>query len=179
MQYIDGNLIPIAALCRVHCGNISVYYVILTYSIMPMFTCVATAEVSIPSGVTTFKTPPPPLSTQKFKFNMCTCDHDFVTSDLVWRAIMVQHATLTSVMWRRQTSSARILRMDLDRSENHIRYIWLQADFIHLKTCLERIFKEKKYYQQKVFQFYFLFYNCLSILYYFLLNVIIIFLSWA
>lgn len=70
MQYIDGKLIPTAALCRVHCGSISVYYVILTYSIMPMFTCVATAEVSIPSGVTTFKTPPPPYP---LKSSSLTC----------------------------------------------------------------------------------------------------------
>ncbi len=64
----------------------------------------------------------------KFEFNTFTYSHVFVTSQLVWRTLVVQYVTYTSVMWKLEVFSAHQLRMDcsVKQEKLHFHKFWIK-----------------------------------------------------
>lgn len=64
---------------------------------------------------------------------MYTYKHHFVTSQLVWKPVMVQYANNTSVMWIQEASSAQTLSTDFSVEDMNNIYIFI--DFYIFNDC--------------------------------------------
>lgn len=67
---------------------------------------------------------------------MYTHKHHFVTSQLVWKPVMVQYANHTSVMWIHEASGAQTLCTDFSVEDMNNIYIFIDF-FTYLMTSFK------------------------------------------